>query len=82
MIGARLELCAVQAGRGPARAVDRPVAKLSCAGMNEPHTRHLDDRALRALAHPLRLRILSLLRHDGPATATLLAARLDEAPLA
>lgn len=32
--------------------------------------------ALRALAHPVRLRILGLLRADGPATATSLAARL------
>jgi predicted ArsR family transcriptional regulator len=33
-------------------------------------------RALRALAHPTRLRLLGLLRSDGPATATALAARL------
>lgn len=32
--------------------------------------------ALRALAHPVRLRILGLLRIEGPATATTLAARL------
>lgn len=32
--------------------------------------------SLRALAHPLRLRMLGLLRSDGPATATSLAARL------
>ena len=32
---------------------------------------------LRALAHPLRVRILGLLRTYGPATATTLAARLD-----
>ena len=31
---------------------------------------------LRALAHPVRLRILGLLRTDGPATASTLAARL------
>lgn len=35
----------------------------------EPHQ-------LRALAHPVRLRMLGLLRVDGPATATSLAARL------
>lgn len=34
--------------------------------------------AVRALAHPLRLRLLDLLRFEGPSTATLLAARLDE----
>jgi len=32
--------------------------------------------AVRALAHPLRLRLLDLLRFEGPSTATLLAARL------
>jgi len=32
--------------------------------------------ALKALAHPVRLRILGLLRGDGPATATRLADRL------
>lgn len=31
---------------------------------------------LKALAHPVRLRMLGLLRSDGPATATTLAARL------
>lgn len=31
--------------------------------------------ALRALSHPLRLRLLALLRLEGPATATSLAAR-------
>jgi DNA-binding transcriptional ArsR family regulator len=35
-------------------------------------------RAVRALAHPLRLRMLDLLRFDGPSTATLLATRLGE----
>ncbi|EHK89319.1 ArsR family transcriptional regulator [Saccharomonospora azurea SZMC 14600] len=33
---------------------------------------------LRALAHPLRLQLLDLLRMDGPATATKLAARVGE----
>src|SRR5438067_286341 len=35
-------------------------------------------RAVRALAHPLRLKLLDLLRFDGPATATLLARRVGE----
>jgi DNA-binding transcriptional ArsR family regulator len=39
-----------------------------------------DPRQLRALAHPLRLRLLGLLRTDGPATATTLAERVDESP--
>ena len=34
--------------------------------------------ALRAIAHPLRARLLGALRHDGPATATELAARFVE----
>lgn len=33
-------------------------------------------QALKALAHPVRLRMLGLLRLDGPATATTLAGRL------
>jgi DNA-binding transcriptional ArsR family regulator len=36
----------------------------------------LDARLLRALAHPMRNRLLGLLRLDGPATATTLADRL------
>lgn len=46
------------------------------------HTDHpdqvdLDARRLRALAHPLRLRLLGLLRSDGPSTATKLGERTD-----
>ncbi|WP_173052827.1 winged helix-turn-helix domain-containing protein [Phytohabitans houttuyneae] len=36
----------------------------------------LDSRQLRVLAHPLRSRLLSALRLDGPATATTLAAAM------
>lgn len=36
-----------------------------------------DIAGLRALSHPVRLRMLALLRGEGPATATTLAARLD-----
>jgi DNA-binding transcriptional ArsR family regulator len=35
-------------------------------------------RAVRALAHPLRLQLLDLLRFEGPSTATLLAHRVAE----
>ncbi|MFD0784064.1 ArsR/SmtB family transcription factor [Micromonospora azadirachtae] len=42
----------------------------------------LDARALRGVAHPLRLRMLGSLRHDGPQTATQLAARLGESSAA
>ena len=38
---------------------------------------HLDSRALRVLAHPLRARLLSELRINGAATATQLAERLS-----
>ena len=38
---------------------------------------HVDAAALRALAHPLRSRLLSQLRLHGPATATELAERLS-----
>jgi DNA-binding transcriptional ArsR family regulator len=41
-------------------------------------TEHLDAAGLKALAHPIRVRMLSTLRDDGPATATQLAARLGE----
>ncbi|GAA0965315.1 helix-turn-helix domain-containing protein [Acrocarpospora macrocephala] len=37
-----------------------------------------DPRTLKAVAHPLRVRLLGALRNDGPATATELAARLGE----
>lgn len=38
---------------------------------------HLSADQLRTLAHPLRMRLLALLRLEGPATATQLARRLD-----
>jgi DNA-binding transcriptional ArsR family regulator len=41
-------------------------------------TSDVDVSAVRALAHPLRLRLLDLLRFDGPATATMLAERVGE----
>jgi DNA-binding transcriptional ArsR family regulator len=37
-----------------------------------------DPRTLKALAHPLRLQMLEVLREDGPATATALGERLGE----
>ena len=44
----------------------------------EPAVQVDDVRALRALAHPLRNRLLGLLRLHGPSTATLLGARVGE----
>lgn len=49
--------------------------------LQPPHVREtvvLDADALTALAHPLRSRLLKLLRIDGPATASGLAGRLGE----
>lgn len=43
-----------------------------------PKEAQLDPRNLKGLAHPLRLRLLGLLREEGPATASGLAARLGE----
>ncbi|QGU26672.1 ArsR/SmtB family transcription factor [Microbacterium oryzae] len=43
-----------------------------------PTTRVLDTGALRALAHPLRVRILDLLSQEGPQTASTLAALTGE----
>ncbi|MFE9452649.1 ArsR/SmtB family transcription factor [Streptomyces sp. NPDC006739] len=40
--------------------------------------RRLDARALRGLAHPLRMQLLNALRQGGPATASQLASRLGE----
>jgi hypothetical protein len=37
-----------------------------------------DPRMLRGYAHPLRLRLIGLLRAEGPMTATQAAARLDD----
>lgn len=37
-----------------------------------------DPRSLRGLAHPLRLQLLGMLRADGPATASQLAARTGQ----
>ncbi|MDI6942307.1 helix-turn-helix domain-containing protein [Microbacterium barkeri] len=44
----------------------------------ERETRVLDTAALRALAHPLRVRILDLLSREGPQTASSLAALTGE----
>jgi len=47
--------------------------------MSTDSTKHVTDvRTLRAIVHPLRIRILSLLRLEGPATATELAHRTGE----
>ncbi|MFC3451486.1 ArsR/SmtB family transcription factor [Amycolatopsis speibonae] len=47
-------------------------------GKNGRYLARIDGRLLRALSHPLRVRILELLREDGPATASGLAKRVGE----
>lgn len=44
----------------------------------KPKIRTMDPRALRALAHPLRMQLMSALQEYGPATASGLADRLGE----
>jgi DNA-binding transcriptional ArsR family regulator len=39
-----------------------------------------DPRALRAVAHPVRLELIGLLRREGPLTATEAGARIGESP--
>jgi DNA-binding transcriptional ArsR family regulator len=49
--------------------------------MTERDIARIDDPAhMRALAHPTRLRILGLLRANGPQTAAMLGESIDEAP--
>jgi DNA-binding transcriptional ArsR family regulator len=48
--------------------------------MESDRIKRLDDpRTLRALAHPLRLRLIGLLRTEGPATVSTLAGAVGEA---
>lgn len=44
----------------------------------EESARDLDPQSLKALAHPLRVRLLALLRTEGPATSAGLARRAGE----
>ncbi|GAA4360236.1 helix-turn-helix domain-containing protein [Angustibacter luteus] len=48
----------------------------------DPQELRLDARTLRGLAHPLRVRILGMLRRDGAATATGLAEKLGQSSAA
>lgn len=48
--------------------------------MTEALVQLTDPRALRAVAHPTRLKLLSLLRRVGPLTATQAGARIEESP--
>ncbi len=46
--------------------------------MDAGDAKRLDTGSLKALAHPLRMRLLGMLRKDGPATASGLGRRLGE----
>ncbi|MGF1430833.1 ArsR/SmtB family transcription factor [Kitasatospora sp. LaBMicrA B282] len=59
----------------PAASVTSETPATSAA---EPASRTVDPRSLRALAHPLRMRILDLLSDEGPSTSAKLADRLGE----
>ncbi|WP_446215947.1 ArsR/SmtB family transcription factor [Micromonospora sp. IBHARD004] len=49
--------------------------------MPNPDVRHVtDSRVLAALSHPLRRRLMDVLKVHGPATVGLLAERTDQAP--
>lgn len=56
----------------------RAEADLEALGFDPELDVVLDTRSLRALAHPIRLRLRSELVAHGPATATQLAARIGE----
>ena len=66
---------------GPAGSAAAPAAAPSGPGA-EPGSRSVtkltDPRALRALAHPIRLALVGMLRQEGPLTATRAAALLGE----
>lgn len=57
---------------------DEPLTDDEDAFPGEGEQLQVDERALRGLAHPLRGRILDELVRNGPATATILARRLEE----
>ena len=59
-------------------AADVVAAEKQVAGRKT--VRLSDPRSMRALAHPLRLRLLSELRMHGPQTVGLLCELVDEAP--
>jgi DNA-binding transcriptional ArsR family regulator len=56
------------------------LAHVRLAGMEQPRIPKItDSRVLAALAHPLRRRLMDVLKVDGPATASMLAERTDQA---
>src|SRR5450755_43513 len=73
------QIPAAPGGDGPGQ--DGPGAALAGAG-TEPAARSVtkltDPRALRAMAHPIRLALVGMLRREAPLTATRAAALLGE----
>jgi DNA-binding transcriptional ArsR family regulator len=63
------------------RRPNRKTATAAESGGSRP-SRHVvtDARAMRALAHPLRVALLEVMRRDGEITATRAAELLDESP--
>ena len=59
---------------GKSAAAKSPAGKSAAAGVDEQV--RLDAHNLRGLAHPVRVRMLGLLRLEGPSTATRLGERL------
>ena len=59
-------------------AAEHPAGKPEGRPANRSVTRLRDPRALRALAHPIRLSLVGLLRVEGPLTATRAAELLGE----
>src|SRR5436305_8556002 len=58
-------------GPGKRPAQRSPAAEDTAAGRAiRPVTRLTDPRALRAMAHPIRLSLIGVLRREGPLTAT------------
>src|SRR5215211_4630810 len=70
----------VRFATGASCIAKRSLQRSLCMGADpQRRTYRLEDpEALRALAHPLRGRLLVALRLDGPATASMLARRYDE----
>src|ERR1700750_867185 len=59
-------------------AEDNPTATL--VGAPRSVTRLTDPRALRAMAHPIRLSLIGVLRREGPLTATQAGELIGERP--
>lgn len=77
-----MEFCQPAAVLFTPRALPKEALQSYLCKMAENEARSVrqltDPRALRALAHPIRLALVGLLRRDGPLTATQAAERLGE----